>query len=86
MSEQRFSFTLHASVVLRERRIRKEWVRRVVISPTILLPDVRDPALLHAVGRIPENEGRVLRVVYNPNGDCIRVVTAFFDRAMRGKL
>ena len=58
----------------------------MVTSPTILLPDSRDPALLHALGRIAENEGRVLRVVYNPDGEYIRVVTAFFDRTMRGKL
>ena len=37
-------------------------------------------------GRVEEREGRVLRVVYDPGEESIWVVTAFFDRSMRGKL
>jgi hypothetical protein len=86
MTELQLSFTLHALDVLRERCIPEEWVERVVRSPTILLQDADDPVLLHALGRIAERGGRVLRVVYNPGGESVRVVTAFFDRTMRGKL
>ena len=42
--------------------------------------------LRHALARIPERDDRVLRVVYNENVHPWRIVTAYFDRAMRGKL
>ncbi len=86
MSEPRLRLSLHAQDVLRERCIPEGWVWRVVTSPEMTLADARDPHLIHALARIPENEGRVLRVIYNPDVGSIRVVTAFFDRTMRGKL
>jgi hypothetical protein len=82
----RFLLTNHASVVLRERDIPMEWVRRVLTHPHLRLPDVRDPDLLHALAPIAEREDRVLRVVYNKTMDPWRVVTAYFDRAWRGML
>jgi hypothetical protein len=45
-----------------------------------------DSDLEHRLGKIDEFEGRVLRVIVNPQLEPIRVITAFFDRAMRGKL
>jgi hypothetical protein len=82
----RFLLTNHASVVLRERDIPMEWVRRVLAHPHIRLPDVEDPDLFHALAPIAEREDRVLRVVYNGTTDPWRVVTAYFDRAWRGML
>jgi hypothetical protein len=82
----RFLLTNHASVVLRERDIPMEWVRRVLTHPHLRLPDVRDTDLLHALAPIAEREDRVLRVVYNKTMDPWRVVTAYFDRAWRGML
>ena len=61
-------------------------VQRVVDHPALILADHADPELEHALAPIPEREGRVLRVVYNRGVDPIRVMTAFFDRTMRGKL
>jgi hypothetical protein len=42
--------------------------------------------LLHAPAVIPEFGSRVLRVVSNPNDRPPRVVTVYFDRAMKGIL
>ena len=86
MSQPPASFSLHALNVLHERDISEEWVRRVLDAPTVERADFVDSALVHALAAIPERDGRVLRVVYNREVEPIRVVTAFFDRAMRGKL
>jgi len=40
---------------------------------------------MHALGRIAERDGRVLRVVYNALVQPPRIVTAYFDRRERGK-
>jgi hypothetical protein len=82
----RILLTNHASVVLRERDIPVEWVRRVLTHPHLRLPDAEDPDLFHALAPIAEREDRVLRVVYNGTKDPWRVVTAYFDRAWRGML
>jgi hypothetical protein len=71
-------------MVLQERDISVEWVRRVLTHPHLRLPDAEDPDLLHALAPIAEREDRVLRVVYNRTTDPWRVVTAYFDRAWRG--
>ncbi len=63
-----------------------DWVQRAVDEPTLTMTDHGDPDLAHALAPIAERGGRVLRVVYNQGVDPVRVVTAFFDRTMRGKL
>ena len=83
---KRFLLTNHASVVLRERNIPEEWVRRVLARPRLRLPDAEDPDLFHALAPIAERKDRVLRVVYNGTMNPWRVVTAYFDRAWRGML
>jgi hypothetical protein len=45
-----------------------------------LVKDKEDPALKHALGRIPECGNKVLRVIYNESIKPWSVVTAFFDR------
>ena len=85
-SPNRFLLTNHASVVLRERDIPVEWVRRVLTHPHLRLPDANAPDLLHALAPIVEREDRVLRVIYNEKMDPWRVVTAYFDRAWKGML
>lgn len=54
--------------------------------PEATLRDARDPQLSHALRRIPEHGGRVLRVVYTHRIDPLRVVTAYFDRTLREQL
>jgi hypothetical protein len=83
MGQPQITFSVHALGVLEEREIDKEWVKRVVSQPALLVPDADDVQLLHALAPIPENGGRVLRVVYNAESVPAHVVTAFFDRSAR---
>ncbi len=74
----------HAKTVLAERAIPREWVERVLTAP-----DQRESGPdgnLHYLKVIQEHGGRVLRVVVNPGRIPERIVTAFFDRRMKGKL
>jgi len=79
-------FTQHAQDVIEERMIDPSWVALTVDSPEATLRDARDPEITHALRRIPEHGNRVLRVVYNHTVDPQRVVTAYFDRTLKGKL
>ncbi len=81
-----YELSAHAVTVMAEREILEGWVERVLFRPERTEPDVTDPLLRHALGRIPERDDRGLRVVYNETVHPWRVVTAYFDRAMRGKL
>jgi hypothetical protein len=81
-----YELSAHAVTVMAEREIPETWVARVLASPERTEPDAADPLLHHALGRITERDDRVLRVVYNETVHPWRVVTAYFDRAMRGKL
>jgi hypothetical protein len=79
-------FTVHAAAALVDRDIYPAWVERALARPDRTEPDRKDPSLLHALLRIPERDGRVLRVVYNPTVTPWRVVTVHFDPGQRKKL
>ena len=79
-------YTLHAETALRERNISKEWVERTIYYPALIMQDPEDPEIERFYLAIPENGNRVLRVAANTNVTPWRVVSAFFDRDMRGKL
>ena len=83
MSEPRIVFTRHAETMMAERGIKEEWVKTTIAEPETTEPDPARPDVQRAFRTIPENDNRVLRVVYASLGDTIRVVTAFFDRARR---
>lgn len=84
MARMPFVYTAHAIVVMAERGIRREWVERVLTRPHQVQADRGDPSLQHATGPIAEHNDRVLRVVYNWHASPWRVVTAYFDRTLRG--
>jgi hypothetical protein len=73
-------FTRHADDMCEERGILREWVERTIASPDALEADRLQVNAMNAFRSIPENSGRVLRVVYVPDDQIIRVVTVFFDR------
>lgn len=81
-----YELSAHAETVMAEREILEAWVAQVLNNPECTEADATDPLLRHALGRITERDDRVLRVIYNESVEPWRVVTAFFDRAMRGKL
>ena len=86
MEKRQISIGPHAIHVILQREILLAWLPRVVENPALVIPDGSEPRLVRAFGSVPEREGRVLRVIYAPGReeDPIRVVTAFFDRSMRG--
>ena len=79
-------FTRHAVQVMAEREISVEWVERVVAGPAFRLPDPNDPDVERFFRRIPERDGRALRVVVNTHKAPWRVVSVFFDRNARKEL
>ncbi|MCY2951838.1 MAG: DUF4258 domain-containing protein [Planctomycetota bacterium] len=82
----KYELTRHARNAMTERRIPIEWLERVLHAPEKTEPDKTDSQLVHHLARIPEHENRVLRVVLNPLVAPVRVVSAFFDRRMKGTL
>jgi len=82
----RFTLTEHAATAIAERGIDLVWVARVLARPERTEPHRSDPSLRHALGRIAERDGRVLRVVYNWTVVPWRVVTVYFDRTQRQTL
>lgn len=81
-----FTLSKHAADTLREREIRLEWVQATLENPMRTLPHADDPDLRHALREIPEFGYRVLRVIYNHTRQPTLIVTAYFDRTMKGKL
>jgi len=85
MPEPGCELTTHAATVVAQREIEIAWIERAIRNAEWIEADRRDPSLTHALARIPERDGRVLRVVYNASVYPPRVVTAYFDRRQRGK-
>ena len=81
-----FDLSAHAARVLQERGIAEAWVARAMAPPQRTAPDPSDPTALHALLSIREFGGRVLRVVDNQHIKPPRIVTAFFDRSIKGRL
>ena len=70
--------TRHAEAMLAEREIALEWVERTVNAPEVIESDPLQTGAFRAFRSIPENGGRILRVVYVLTGDDIaRVLTSF---------
>ena len=81
-----YELTQHARDVLEERQISLAWLELVLDHPTLIEPSTDDPELESRLGPIREFGARVLRVVVNKQVVPQRVVSVYFDRAMKGKL
>ena len=79
-------YTKHAVHAMDERMIPREWVESAVAEPALRTSDPNDPEVERFFRRIPERDGRVLRVAVNTRVAPWRVVSVFFDRSMRGEL
>ena len=77
------AWTLHARIAILEREISVEWIERTLFDSSDHVNDPLDADKRHAFAVIPEFGGRILHVVYNPNTQPIRVISAYFDRAQR---
>jgi hypothetical protein len=82
----KYDLSQHAKDALAERQIPAEWIERAIDAPQRTEPDRFDSKLIHFLAIIPEYGNRVLRVVLNPLATPARVVTAYYDRKMKGKL
>jgi Domain of unknown function (DUF4258) len=83
---RRYDLSRHAKDVISERCIRLAWLEQVLDSPELVEADRDDPELMHHVGLIKEHGNRVLRVVFNNSATPVRIVTAYFDRKLKGRL
>lgn len=79
---QRVIYTVHAAKMLSERN-RPELGGATLLDHDSVEPDPRHADLKRAFHRIPERDGRVLRVVYGATDGTLRVVTLFLDRGRR---
>lgn len=80
----KIDYSVHAEMMLRERKLERKWVERVLAAPDWREPDPGDPPAIRAFGEVSEAGGKILRVVYTPIDGGARIVTAFFDaRAKR---
>ena len=77
------TYTYHLLQKLEERQLRIGWVDRVVNKPDWTMPDPNEPGAIRAFGPVPERDMRIMRVVYVPEGDDKRVITAFLDRGAK---
>lgn len=81
-----YELTKHAQIAMQERGIENEWLERTLVTPECVLPDPADATVKRYFRTIPEFGGRVLRAAVNTTVEPSRVVSVFFDRAMKGKL
>lgn len=76
-------YTRHAELILAERAIDRDWVERTIRHPESEEADPSRPGLIRAFRRLPERDGRTLRVVYAREERAARVITLFLDRGRR---
>lgn len=81
-----FDTTKHAAAVISARGIKQEWIDFVLASPVLTHSDVVDAELEHRLAVISDYGNRVLRVIVKRDTQPMMVITAYFDRAMKGKL
>ena len=80
-----FHYTEHVRQRMAKRQLQFEWVERTVNNPARIELDAVDSSLEHRLGIVPELANRVLRVIVS-KAEPRRVVTAYLDRSMKGKL
>ena len=80
-----YQLTSHAAAAALKRKIEMTWIERALAEPEWTQPDPAKPGVMHAFLRIAERRDRVLRVVYNPSVQPVRVITVYFYRRLRGK-
>lgn len=81
-----FDTTKHAAAVIAARNIKPEWIETALTVPVLVQPDADDAELEHRLAVIAGYGNRVLRVVVKRNVQPACVITAYFDRTMKGKL
>ena len=78
-------YTKHALQRMAKRKLREEWIERVVDNPSRIEPDEVDSTLEHRLAAVPDLANRVLRVIVSKD-EPKRVITMHLDRKMKGKV
>ena len=81
-----YEFSDHASFVVSVRQIQEEWIIICLKEPDLVEISGKDKTVTYFFKKICEYENRVLRVAVNTKVKPKKVITAYFDRAMRGKI
>jgi hypothetical protein len=76
----------HAETTVRERNIAPAWIEAALNNADLELPHDTDLTLRYYFKRIEAVENRILRLVVNRTSEAPVIVTAYFDRTMKGKL
>ena len=76
----------HAKKVIFERNIKLTWIENTFNNPDKIEIDLYDNTLEHRLKIINQYDNRILRFIYNKTVNPVLVITAFFDRRMKGKL
>ena len=71
---------------MQQRGLAESLVRETVDKPDLVKPDSHDDTLENSYKRVDEADGRVLKVVTRTSRGEQLVITAYFDRSMRGEL
>lgn len=79
-----FKLSAHAQKVIKERNINMDWIEQAFNKPDKIESDKKNDILEHRLKVIEEYYDRVLRLVCNTNEKPVLIVTAFFDRRMKG--
>ncbi len=82
----KYRMTLHAAEMLATRGIDDAALAAVLDKPDVVRQDRSDESLENWYKVLPDYEGRVLKAVVRKEGDTMVVVTAYFDRSMRGRI
>lgn len=78
-------YTRHATEVMNQREISREWVVSVLERPIARTRDPHDEEVERFFAPIPQRDNRVLRVAVNTRAVPWRLVSVFFDRSWRRK-
>jgi hypothetical protein len=76
----------HAKERIEERNILLTWIQETIEKSDKTEQHPTEPEKEIAFKKIEGYSGRVLKVIYNKTVSPIRIVTAHFDRSMKGKL
>lgn len=76
----------HARERVTQRNIQMEWITRTLENPAKIEHDEEETYRLHAFLPISEFNNNVLHVIYDSSVEPAKVITAYFDRLMKGKL
>ena len=82
----KFELSIHAKNVVTEREIPLRWIEEAFSCPQLIENDRDDDELHYYLKEVAEFDNRVLRVVANDTIDPAIIVTAYFDRDVRGEV